>query len=190
MKINVTRIPKEGLDLDFSEKDGWLQEKLNRSLKEKHHKDDKISGHFRIEESMDNIQVDAKMHLPIHANCDRCLKNLDFEIDVKAYRILAPLFESKRQKEIEKKMDVEVTEEDFQFSYYKGEEIDVGDIIVEQVVLDQPMIYLCKKDCKGLCPRCATNLNEKTCKCAELKIQESPFAALKDFGKKKPSSRT
>lgn len=185
MKINVTRIPDEGLEFDFSEKDGWLQEKLNRSLQDKHLKEDKITGHFRIDKTLNNIQVDASMHLPIHAICDRCAKNYDYEIDVKAHRLLAPLFDSKRQKEHEKKLEVEVTQDDLQFSYFKGEEIDVGDIIVEQAVLDQPMISLCQKDCKGLCPRCGINLNEKKCECSTQAIKDSPFAALKNWGKKK-----
>ena len=28
------------------------------------------------------------------------------------------------------------------------------EILAEQVVLEQPMIYLCRPDCKGLCPEC------------------------------------
>lgn len=185
MKINTTRIPEEGLEFDFSEKDGWLQEKLNYTLADKHRTEDKITGHFFIHKTLNNIQVDATMHLPIHAVCDRCAKNYDYEIDVIAHRLLAPLFDSKRQKAHEKKLEVEVTQEDLQFSYFKGEEIDVGDIIVEQAVLDQPMTYLCKKDCKGLCPQCGINLNEKKCGCSAQKIEESPFAALKNWGKKK-----
>ncbi len=183
MKINTTRIPEEGLDIDFSEKDGWLQEKLNHTLPEKHRKEDKITGHFRIDKTLNNIQVDASMHLPIHAICDRCAKNYDYEINVVAHRLMTPLFDSKRQREHEKKLEVEVTQEDLQFSYFKGEEIDVGNIIVEQAVLDQPMTYLCKKDCQGLCPQCGINLNEKKCSCNAKKVEESPFAALKNWKK-------
>lgn len=185
MKINVTRIPDEGLDFDFSEKEAWLQDKLNLALGDKHHAEDKVSGHFTIYRTMNNIQVSARMHLPIHSTCGRCTQNHDYEIDVKAERYLSPMFDSDRQREIEKKLEVEVTQDDFQFSYFKGEEIDVGDIIVEQAVLDQPMIYLCKKDCKGLCPQCGINLNDKKCGCSAKKVEESPFAALKDWGKKK-----
>ena len=27
------------------------------------------------------------------------------------------------------------------------------------------MIYLCRQDCKGLCPSCGCNLNESVCSC-------------------------
>ncbi len=37
---------------------------------------------------------------------------------------------------------------------------------------------LCSENCKGLCPICGTNLNEKQCNCEEEKF--SPFACLKD----------
>ena len=185
MKINVTRIPHEGLEFDFSEKEGWLQEKLNQTLGDKHRKEDKITGHFRIDKTLNNIQADANMHLPIHAFCNRCAQNYDYEINVVAHRLMVPLFDSKRQREHEKKLEVEITQDDLQFSYFKGEEIDVGDIIVEQAVLDQPMTYLCKKDCKGLCPQCGINLNEKKCGCSTQKVEKSPFEALKNWGKKK-----
>ncbi len=185
MKINVTRIPEEGFDFDFSEKDAWLQEKLHHTLADIHRKEDKITGHFRIERIMNNVQVEARMHLPIHAVCDRCAKTYDYEIDVMSHRLMAPLFESKRQKKHEQKLEVEVTQDDLQFSYFKGDEVDVGDIIIEQAVLDQPMTYLCKNDCKGLCLQCGINLNEKSCSCSQKKEKDSPFAALKNWGKKK-----
>jgi len=185
MKINVTRIPDEGLELDFTEKDGWLQEKLGRALGEKHRAEDPIKGHFSVFRTMNNVQVRGDMRLPIHATCDRCAKAYDYEIKVHADRLMAPLFDSDRQREHEKKLDVEVTADDLQFSYFKGDEIDIGDVIVEQAVLDQPMIYLCRKDCKGLCPQCGADLNENPCQCKAASLQESPFAALKDWGKKK-----
>ncbi len=183
MKINVTRIPDEGLEIDFSEKEGWLQEKLHHTLAKEHQAEDKIWGHFSIYRSLHNIQVKAQMHLPIHATCARCLQNYVDEIDVKTERYFTPLFDSKRQREIEKKLDVEVTLEDFQFSYYEGEEIDVGNMLVEQAVLDQPMIYLCRQNCKGLCPHCGANLNEKSCECKAKHLKESPFAVLKKWKK-------
>ncbi|MGB9809870.1 MAG: YceD family protein, partial [Caldanaerobacter sp.] len=33
------------------------------------------------------------------------------------------------------------------------------------VILSLPMKFLCKEDCKGLCPICGTNLNYGSCSC-------------------------
>lgn len=185
MKINVTHIPPEGFEIDFSDKDAWLQQKLNRSLKSLHHAEDPVQGHFSVSRIMNNVEVRANMHLPIHATCDRCAQDYRYEMDVRTDRLMTPLYDSKRQKEHEKSMDIEVTADDMQFSYFKGDEIDLGDIIVEQAALDLPMNYLCQKKCKGLCINCGVNLNENACKCKVDPVSISPFAALKDWDKKK-----
>ena len=46
-----------------------------------------------------------------------------------------------------------------------GLEIELEDIITEAVLCDIPMRILCKKDCRGLCPKCGADLNEGDCGC-------------------------
>ena len=43
---------------------------------------------------------------------------------------------------------------------------------------------LCKEDCKGLCPKCGCDLNEKECSCTTKEI-DPRWAVLKNF---KPKS--
>ena len=49
--------------------------------------------------------------------------------------------------------------------------VDIGDEIRQELILTLAGIKLCKKDCRGLCPHCGTNLNQKQCDC-HLKIKE------------------
>ena len=55
------------------------------------------------------------------------------------------------------------------FTFYyeiKGkEEIETIDDLREVLILDHSLVYLCKESCRGLCPKCGTNLNETSCKC-------------------------
>ena len=46
-----------------------------------------------------------------------------------------------------------------------GDEIDLDEIITTLFVLDMDSVFLCKEDCKGLCPACGANLNEGQCSC-------------------------
>lgn len=46
-----------------------------------------------------------------------------------------------------------------------GDTITVDDDIREQVLLNRPMRFLCKEDCKGICPGCGVDLNIERCKC-------------------------
>lgn len=41
--------------------------------------------------------------------------------------------------------------------------IDLGPVLRDYAVLEIPISPLCKPDCKGLCPICGNNLNERTC---------------------------
>ena len=43
--------------------------------------------------------------------------------------------------------------------------IDLGPTIVETVLISLPMKALCHEECKGICPVCGENLNEKSCNC-------------------------
>ena len=47
-------------------------------------------------------------------------------------------------------------------------EVDLTSVLRETIWLRIPQQPLCKTDCKGLCPCCGTNLNERTCDCQDL----------------------
>lgn len=42
-------------------------------------------------------------------------------------------------------------------------ELDVTDDIRQEILLSYPVRLLCREDCKGLCPTCGNNLNERRC---------------------------
>lgn len=43
--------------------------------------------------------------------------------------------------------------------------LSLDDDIREEIIVEYPMNPLCTPECKGLCPRCGTNLNEGPCRC-------------------------
>ncbi len=46
-----------------------------------------------------------------------------------------------------------------------AQEIDLKPAVREEWVLSAPRIMLCQEECKGLCARCGTDLNEGQCEC-------------------------
>lgn len=48
---------------------------------------------------------------------------------------------------------------------YQGEEIDLRPHVWEELVLMAPLKYICREDCKGLCPQCGVNHNVTDCAC-------------------------
>ena len=45
--------------------------------------------------------------------------------------------------------------------------VDLDELVLTDVVLELPMVMLCKEDCKGLCGKCGANLNHGDCGCRE-----------------------
>lgn len=46
-------------------------------------------------------------------------------------------------------------------------DIELGEAVREEMILTIDPYVVCEPDCKGLCPRCGTALNEGPCDCAE-----------------------
>ena len=76
--------------------------------------------------------------------------------------------------------EVELEEEDLNVLFIEGEELDTEPILIEQLQLNVPMRKLCRKDCRGLCPTCGVDRNEKNCDCEEQTV-DSRWDALKDL---------
>ena len=45
--------------------------------------------------------------------------------------------------------------------------LDLDQTIRDQMLTEMPFRFLCREDCKGLCPVCGIDRNEQTCSCAE-----------------------
>lgn len=46
-----------------------------------------------------------------------------------------------------------------------NDKVDLAAIVDDVIVMNQPVSFLCKDDCKGICPGCGVNLNREECKC-------------------------
>ena len=70
------------------------------------------------------------------------------------------------------------------FYEIKGlEDIETIDDLREVLILNHSLSFVCREDCKGLCPHCGANLNEQPCDC-EKKFRESSFSPLKKIWQK------
>ncbi len=49
------------------------------------------------------------------------------------------------------------------YSAKEREVLDITDDVRQEILLSYPARFLCREDCRGLCPQCGTNLNERSC---------------------------
>ena len=78
---------------------------------------------------------------------------------------------------------------DLYYEIQGKESIDTTDDLREVLVLDHPIHFYCRPDCKGLCPQCGVNLNEKTCRCDLSGESSGPLSRLGQFWHKKEKNK-
>lgn len=101
--------------------------------------------------------------------CDRCLKPITVEFEADVETLLAEELEDEENDEI-------VLLEDGQ--------VDLDEVFTEACILSWEGKHLCAEDCKGLCPRCGSDLNNGPCGCG--KELDPRFAALAKLLDKEP----
>ncbi len=60
--------------------------------------------------------------------------------------------------------------------------IDISEDVRQTLLLAVPLKLLCRETCKGLCPHCGANLNERRCTCADAPV-DSRWEGLRSIQK-------
>ena len=118
------------------------------------------------------IEVRGSLRTGVGLECDRCLVEYDFAVDVAFHLVLeVPAEEHWSIK------DLECSDQDLDTVLLLDPVIDFGDILRQQLYLSLPDKWLCSQDCKGLCSSCGVDLNRIGCSCVQ-EMAASPFAVL------------
>ena len=75
-------------------------------------------------------------------------------------------------------------EEQDSVNYFSGDAIDIAELVRDTILAAQPLNNICRPDCRGLCPKCGANLNEKDCGCDRF-VADPRLAALQQLLNKK-----
>jgi len=168
MKVIIPEIPEEGIEIELNEK---LSTGAFKILSP-------VQGFLKIDKIGTGVSIKGHESADVEQQCSRCLNifitNIKTQIDV----IYHPVVDIGKEEHYELKGDELNTE------FYKGDVLDTNDLLIEQMLLNVPMKPLCSTDCKGICPKCGTDLNIKQCNCVISEI-DSRLAVLKQLlGKK------
>jgi uncharacterized protein len=98
-----------------------------------------------------SLTLKGQVSMKLEVNCARCMKSIerDFEFELEETLVRE-----------DKNPDPDGDE-----IVFSGEEIDIADIVIDGFYVNVPGKFLCKEDCKGLCPECGADLNEGECGC-------------------------
>lgn len=181
MRIRVDEIPESGRVLHVR----WDQERLDQFLPEDDPFDLRIlrplDVDLEIDRRSDHIHIGGAVTGGLQMACHRCLKPTLVPLDERV-----EIFLVEEQKKGASEEETELEPEDLEYELFDGEEIDLDQLIAEQVFLALPFKVLCSEACRGLCPRCGSNLNEESCRCGG-GSQGSPFSRLETIKDRLPS---
>jgi uncharacterized protein len=165
MKVRFAEIPAEGLALEIHDQAWFPDQDITRS------------GPVRarvhlLQKGEDRVLLSGEMAIPLALDCDRCLREFTKTI-THSFRLDLELADSDTMEPVEHGCSVA----EMDMLYLQKPEIDLFLILAQQVFLLMPTKKICSEECKGLCPQCGTNRNEKTCRC-QAELKSSPFGVL------------
>ena len=100
------------------------------------------------------------------APCSRCNETVSMKLD-------AEIFES---------VESDFSDVDEDSLSLCGTVLDIGGAVRACIFNGIPLKFLCREDCKGLCPQCGINLNENECNC-ETEDYDPRFAIFRKLSK-------
>jgi len=117
-----------------------------------------VRGAFDVEKTGEKVTVRGSVAATARLECMRCLTAFDLPLRV-PLEVFAERAGTGRSRE------EEALERDDYMRFHDGRQLDLRDEARELLLLELPMVSLCREDCRGLCPRCGADLNAGPCGC-------------------------
>lgn len=150
MKIAIEDIPDDGLSIDIKEK--FSTEDIHVLFP--------VEARLDLNKAGKAIIVGGALKTALELQCSRCLKDFTRTLDIPVNVVYHPIEEIDADKH-------ELKDDEMDMGFYKGEELDLLELLKEQILLNIQMKPLCNEHCRGICPRCGTDLNTGQCTCTK-----------------------
>lgn len=131
---------------------------------------------FDLHKDKETFHLVGRVQATLEVSCSRCLEPYRIPVDAPFDLRYQPRGAEEGGGEHEIEPDA------IDMAYYENDEIDLGQLMLEQFYLALPMKPLCSDDCRGLCSNCGTNLNRASCEC-HVQWEDPRLAALKTLKK-------
>jgi uncharacterized protein len=154
MKVLLARIPDEGLDVSFQEDARGFDELLADPHGELRSGEAGLVVEVGVERIAESILVRGEARASLNVTCVRCTAPQVLEVHAHVDAVLMPMSTWEGAEEEE----VELREDDLDVSYFEGDEIDLGPLVREAILLEMPQYPSCGIEPKENCPSYERNV--------------------------------
>jgi uncharacterized protein len=184
MRVNIDEIKDSGLERAWEIPTARLDEAL-RGDRAGYLAVRPAKVEARLERLGKRVQLQAVTTVELTSQCGRCLAPARTTVPVDFQLSLVPVEEAAQseggsREDGEEHSEGSFTPHQVDEETYHGKVIDLDPLLEEQVVLALPAYPVCQEDCKGLCPVCGQNQNEKACGC-DRHVPDPRWAGLEKF---------
>jgi uncharacterized protein len=162
MEFKVSELEREPVDFDLELKPGTVdfgEEAEQVGGLATSGRAEVIHEHRGPREIVPDIRLKGRFEGNFQVPCARCIEPVEIPLAAEFDLIFRPVGADSDAPERS------ITASETEIGYYQGDSLSLEDVLREQVLLSLPVRTLCKPDCKGLCPRCGANRNQKPCTC-------------------------
>ena len=118
-----------------------------------------IAGPARFLRTQHGVLVTAQLSGSAQDRCSRCLREIGLPVSIALKEEFYATADVETGAHLAQPEDPEAFQIDSQHN------LDLEEAIRQYLAAVQSMQPLCKKDCRGLCPHCGQDLNQRACPC-------------------------
>ncbi len=139
-----------------------------------------VEGELEVENTGSLLLLRGELRAAVRLTCARCLGSFE--------RALTMTVEEEFATEQTEPDVSTIDREEPEASAMSDLVLDVSELVRQQLLVNIPMAGICREDCRGICPTCGQNLNEKVCECAAEPV-DSRWAKLADLVPRQPGRK-
>lgn len=173
MKIPLDEITSVALQIHFE----GTEDVLSSAIQTMHVPSDTsispfVTGQVSLEKQGDLLLIDGQVTASVTLHCSRCLKVFQSE------RMIDLRFSARNLSGEQGSPEMTLLDTQPDEIMLLENELNLGELIVQEILLDLPLQPLCRGDCPGLCPRCGRLKGSKECRCEEEKTIDPRWQKL------------
>ena len=171
--VPASELDAGGKDYDFTVRAAWIRGALEGHEATAAGSDGRLS--LRASKSGNDVVLHGQLTADLELPCARCLQPVTVHVD-QPFSVLAVPAKALKSPDVE---EYEFGADEADVMPYDGETVVLDDAVRDELVLELPMIPLCREDCPGMSPPSGNKEEERKA----LDPRLAPLLRLKNLKK-------